>query len=161
MKVVSLFNNIQLIKCWRLNLCCRLVKVENVWVSVKDLKQNKVLWRCQEYLDSADYSVTTIMSQYCNSFWRWKRVGKTLSIITKLILESAQNRMRLPHSGRLMCKSLTLQTHILYLKQGKTKVIQDDLQIHSPSRTLTAQSRPFSSAKLRPALWPCISQEDD
>jgi len=70
-----------------------------VWVPVGDLKRDGVLWRRQEYLDSADYSATTTMPQYRNSFGRWKRVGKKLSIITELILGSAQDRMRLPHGG--------------------------------------------------------------
>ncbi len=61
MGVVPLSNNIQPIECWRLDLCCRLVEVENVWVSVGDLKQDGVLWRRQEYLGSADYSATTTM----------------------------------------------------------------------------------------------------
>ncbi len=73
MGVVPLSNNIQPIECWRLDLCCRLVEVENVWVSVGDLKRDGVLWRRQEYLGSADYSATTTMPQYRNSSRRWKR----------------------------------------------------------------------------------------
>jgi len=64
MGVVPLSNNIQPIECWRLDLCRRLVEVENVWVSVGDLKRDGELWRRQEYLGSAHYSATTTMPQY-------------------------------------------------------------------------------------------------